>query len=139
MHEERVTEWLKSIGGVATALSTAAATLLGIYAATNAKLAPITEYLGLRPLVAQAAALLPLLAIMWFGWHSYRRFAEASRVEQPDRFALSVSTPEGLIGRAEELAKLLDSVGKNRVVLLDGESGCGKSALVGGPFVPRAF
>jgi flagellin-specific chaperone FliS len=70
-------------------------------------------------------------------WRSYRRFAIASRLEQPDAFTLRPTGPSSLIDRIEDLERLLNCVKRNRLVLLDGESGCGKSALVGAGLVPQ--
>lgn len=141
MSETRLAEWLKSIEGLAKTLLTASGALLAIYASVQGKLVPVAEYLGVQKDMAQAAgwvgSLLLVLPFLWFLVRSYRRFAKASRLEQPDRFTLSATTPESLIGRSTDLEKLLDTVRRNRVVLLDGESGCGKSALVAAGLVPR--
>jgi flagellin-specific chaperone FliS len=69
-------------------------------------------------------------------WRSFRRFAQASRLEQPDAFTLNPTDAKSLIGRAEDSAKLVNSVRQHRLVLLDGESGCGKSALISAGLVP---
>ena len=70
-------------------------------------------------------------------WHDYRRYARQSRLEQPDKFTLIATTPESLIDRVGDLERLLNAVMQNRIVLLDGEFGCGKSALVAAGLVPR--
>ena len=121
MQEKHITEWLKSLEGITSALCSIGSAFFAFYVAIEVKLEPV---------VALFATLLPVLIVLWFGVRSYRRFAKASRLEQPDRFALSARTPKSLIGRDDDLKQLLESVAKHRVVLLDGESGCGKSALV---------
>lgn len=85
----------------------------------------------------------PLLGVVIIGaatlylWRDYRRFFRQSRIEQPDKFTLLATTPESLIGRDRDLNLLFQTVMQKRIVLLDGESGCGKSALVGAGLVPR--
>ena len=145
MDANRLTEWLKSVGGVPTALITAIAAFGLLYVAITNHLAPVITFLGnlvgLSEVAAQRAAqvgaLLLLLPILWFVWRSWRRFSTASRLERPEAFTLVATTPESLIGREEDLRQLQHSVLHHRIVLLDGESGCGKSALVAAGLVPR--
>jgi hypothetical protein len=102
-----------------------------IWVATTKALDPvIVEYFNLPTWMSHAGAVLIIAALGLPLWRSFRRFAQASRLERPDAFTLRPSDPASLIGRTEDLARLIKSVKHNRLVLLDGESGCGKSALV---------
>lgn len=74
--------------------------------------------------------------ILWVLWRNYRTFSRASRVEQPDAFTLHPTVPASLVGRSEVLRKLVALVKQCRLVLVDGQSGCGKSALVTAGLVP---
>ena len=78
-----------------------------------------------------------VVALAWYCWHDFRRYARQSRLEQPDKFKFVATVPESLVGRVDDLERLLRVVTQNRIVLLDGESGCGKSALVAAGLVPR--
>jgi len=104
--------------------------LATIFAATTKAFDPVVDVL-MAPSWASPAVVVILIALLglWLG-RSFRRFAQASRLERPDAFRLSPTNPASLIGRDEELVRLITCVKHKRLVLMDGESGCGKSALV---------
>jgi hypothetical protein len=57
------------------------------------------------------------------------RDANASRLVEAEALKLDPQSPEQLIGRCEDLDKLLETL-TNNLVFLVSESGCGKSALL---------
>lgn len=133
MDLKRVTEWLATVEG----LGKAVVGFLGVPALIWAAVTKILDPVVLPKWAIFAGAALVVSAIGLLLWRSFRRFARASRLEQPDAFTLRPTGPASLIGRTEDLAKLLKSVKHNRLVLLDGESGCGKSALVFAGLIPQ--
>ena len=141
METKRLVEWLGSAEGLIetiTALFVAAGALL---AAVTGQLKPIFEWVGLsetvRPIAGLTLTVAILGAVLSLLWHAYRRYARESRLERPEKFTLVATTPDSLIGRADHLDGLLRSTTQNQIVLLDGESGCGKSALVGSGVAPQ--
>ncbi len=74
-----------------------------------------------------AFALLVMLLIAILTLRS--RNAHASRLIDPDALKLDPQSPEQLVGRREDLARLLNALA-NPLVFLVSESGCGKSALL---------
>ena len=60
-------------------------------------------------------------------WRS--RNASASLLKDPDALKLDPQSPEQLVGRGEDLRRLLNAA-SNSIVFLVSESGCGKSALL---------
>jgi len=58
------------------------------------------------------------------------------RSERPDAFRLRPTNPASLIGRDEDLVRLITCVNHKRLVLVDIASGCGKPALVSAGRVP---
>jgi hypothetical protein len=71
-----------------------------------------------------------LLAILLVAGLTVRsRRASASRLIDPDALKLDPRSPEQLIGRREDLDRLLNALA-NPLVFLVSESGCGKSALL---------
>src|SRR5262245_8901894 len=71
-----------------------------------------------------------LLAILLVAGLMVRsRRANASRLVDPDALKLDPQSPEQLVGRREDLDKLLKAL-VNPLVFLVSESGCGKSALL---------
>ena len=98
---------------------------------------PLFVLIGLPEMAWPIVLVVVLAAPALYFWRDYRRYARQSRLEQPDKFTLVATTPESLIGRADDLERLVRAVMQNRIVLLDGELGCGKSALVASGLVPR--
>ena len=140
MPESRFKDWLMTIDGIIKSFIAIAVGLFTIYIALNDKLSIVFKYFGLEGEALNAITwIVTTFALLFFLFlilRSYSRFASASRLELPDRFTLIASTPDKLIGRVEDLQKLLNCTTRNRIVLLDGESGCGKSALVAAGLVP---
>ena len=133
MDLKRVTEWLATAEGFGKAV----VAFLGLPALIWAAVTKVLDPIGLPRWATFACAALIVSAIGLLLWRSFRRFDRASRLEQPDAFTLHPTGPASLIGRTEDLGKLLNSVKHNRLVLLDGESGCGKSALVIAGLIPQ--
>jgi hypothetical protein len=117
METKRLAEWLGSADGL---IKTAAALLASvgvIAAAITDQFKPILERFGLPELARQIAAPILTIAIILLFWRAYHRYARESRLEKPERFTLVATTPESLIGRADDLERLLRSVMRNRIVL----------------------
>lgn len=133
MDLKRLTEWLATAEGfVKSALA-----FFGLPALVWAAAAKVLDPLALPRWVTVVASVVVTALLAWLLWRSYRRFAVASRLEEFDAFTLRPTSPSSLIGRGDDLDKLLRSVRQYRVVLLDGESGCGKSALVFAGLIPE--
>jgi len=77
------------------------------------------------PEIAVAAASACVLALV--AVRSRKR--HVSRLLDPDALKLDPQSPEQLVGRREDLGKLLKALA-NPLVFLVSESGCGKSALL---------
>jgi flagellin-specific chaperone FliS len=117
--------------GTAETLGKAVVAVLAMLAAIWVAASKLLDPLGLPEWASRAGILLVLVACGWWLFlQGYRRYASWSRIEQPDAFTLSPSGPTSLIGRAKDLSQLISSVKRSCLVLMDGESGCGKSALV---------
>src|SRR3954454_17131030 len=116
---------------LATSLIVSFGTLIVV---VRGQLKTLFDFIGLpqiaQPIVVVAIVVAIVVALALYFWRSYRRYTRQSKLEQPDKFTLVATTPESLIGRTDDLERLLRVVAQNRIVLLDGESGCGKSALV---------
>ena len=140
METKRLTEWLGTAEGLVKTVTVLFGSTVALGAAVTGQLRSIFEFVGLRDTATSIAGPIVTVAILAVLvlclWRSYRRFARESRLEQPDKFSLVTTTPESLIGRAGDLERLLRTAMQNRIMLLDGESGCGKSALVGSGLVP---
>lgn len=132
MDAKRLTEWLTTAEG----LGKSVVACLGIPALVWAAVSKMLTPLGLPTWTTYASAGAVVVVILLFLLASFLRFAKASRLERPDAFQLRPNDPGSLIGRGEDLAKIHLSVKHHRLVLLDGESGCGKSALVFAGLIP---
>ncbi len=138
MDFKRLKEWFETVQGIVTAAATAFGLFTLAWATTTKAVDSfIVKTLGLPAWTAHVAVILVVLALVGSVWRSFRGFARASRIERSDAFTLRPTTPEALIGRAKDLDGLLNAVKRSRLVLLDGESGCGKSALVTAGLLPR--
>ena len=127
MELKRVTEWLGTAEGLGKAISSVLA--LPLLPIIWAKFTETAVKLGLSTWLL--GALITAVGILLFvTLQSYWRFVGASRLEKRDALLLRPSGPNDLFGRDADLADLLKAVKNHRLVLLDGESGCGKSALV---------
>ena len=133
----RSVEWLRTAEALPLAITAVLAAVGTLVAKMQGLFRPLFLALGL-PLWAEPLVVASIVVALAFVlWRSYRKFAESSRLERPEAFTLHPRNPESLIGREEDLSKLLNTVRSYRLVLLDGESGCGKSALVSAGLVPR--
>lgn len=132
MDPKRLTEWL----GTAEGLAKAAVAFIGVPGVLWVGTRDALAFLSPNAWVSRGVAMALVVAVGSLLWRSFRRFAEASRVERPDAFTLRPQGPESLIGRTEDLDQLVKTVKRNRLTLLDGESGCGKSALVSAGLIP---
>lgn len=130
---KRVTEWLATAEG----LGKAVVAFLGVPALLWAGVTKFLDPLGLPKAVIASGAASVLLVIAILLWISFRKYAGASRLEQPDAFTVHATSPSSLVGRVDDLDRLVKSVKQSRLVLLDGESGCGKSALVCAGLIPE--
>ncbi|MEM5316527.1 hypothetical protein [Paraburkholderia sp. JHI869] len=131
MDLKRLAEWLTTADGLGTKLVALVGVPAGVWAAVQTALVPF-----LPASAAKAIAGAAILFFFWILWRGFQRFARASRLENPDAFTLRPSGPETLVGRKTDLESLLRSVKQYRLVLMDGESGCGKSAIVTAGLVP---
>ncbi len=137
METQRLTEWLGTVDGLAKVSASIIGSVGTVIAAGTGQLKPLFDFIHL-PQMARPIVVVAVVALLaWYFLHDYRRYARQSRIEQPDKFTLIATTPESLIGRNDDRDKLLRAVMQNRIVLLDGESGCGKSALVASGVVPK--
>jgi Novel STAND NTPase 1 len=136
MDLKRLTEWITTAEGLGKAVIALVGVPAAMWLAFTKAFEPLVA-LGLPAWVSSGATILIIAAFGFLLWRSFRRFAQASRLEQPDSFTLHPTGPASLIGRTDDLARLLNSVKRNRLVLLDGDSGCGKSALVSAGLVPQ--
>ena len=135
MDLKRLTEWLGTAEGAGKGVAALLSTAGSIGAATTKALDPFAKNLPAWVLPGCAFLLIAGFAVVL--WRGFQRFAQASRLERPDAFVLRPTDPDALIGRTTDLANLINAVNRNRVVLLDGESGCGKSALISAGLIPR--
>src|SRR5262245_40899083 len=69
-------------------------------------------------------------------WGAYRALAKKSKLLRLERFDLRVRNRDDLLGRDDDIANLKGLLDESAQVLLDGESGCGKSSLVEFGLVP---
>ena len=136
MDLKRLTEWLSTADGLMKALLFIIAVPGTIWAAATKELEPVIAYFHLPAWAASTTAFAMIIAAALILRGSFRRFSRESRLEQPDAFTLKPSSPSMLIGRSDDLAGLINSVQYYRLVLMDGESGCGKSALVSAGLEP---
>lgn len=136
MDAKRLTEWFASSEGLSKSVAGLLTAVLAVWAAYDKAIATFVEPLGIPSWIPKVGAALVIALLLWVLIRSFRSFARASRLERPDAFSLKPTGPDTLIGRADDLATLVTTVKQNRVVLLDGESGCGKSALVSAGLVP---
>ena len=136
MNSKRVREWLGTANGLVKSVVALVGVLATIFAATTKAFEPVVD-VPMAPSWASPAVAVILIALLglWLE-RSFRRFAQASRLERPDAFRLRPTNPASLMGRNEDLVRLITCVKHKRLVLMDGESGCGKSALVSAGLVP---
>jgi len=91
----------------------------------------LTSYAGMDPAIAEPLGrVVQLIAACIFLWVLYRALAKKSILRRGERFDLRVRKQVDLLGRDEDAANLKGLVDDASLVLVDGESGCGKSSLV---------
>jgi hypothetical protein len=121
----------------ATAALTGIGALVGLVYADFKWLAPaLTETLGSGAGIP-LAVILPVLAALLLTWGAYRAVAKKSKLLRVERFDLRVRKADELLGRDEDIAHLKGLVENASLVLVDGESGCGKSSLIAYGLVPK--
>jgi hypothetical protein len=130
MEAGRLGQWLSTVEGAGKALLAVIGIPAAVFAAVNESLKGMLPDV-LLPWTPRVVAGVLVVWLFVVAWRSFRRYDIASRLEQPDLFTLKPKDAASLIGRAKDLQELLSTIRRNRLVLLDGESGCGKSALVG--------
>ncbi|MDN4039458.1 hypothetical protein [Massilia sp. YIM B02443] len=139
MHMENrgFNNWLSTVQGSVNLVGTALPVLAVVSTALGGWLNGVFEFFDI-PAKAGAALLSAAVTVAaaLLVWRSYRHFAQASRLERRDAFTLRPTSPETLIGRTDDVKRLTTSVKQSRIVLLDGESGCGKSALISAGLTP---
>jgi hypothetical protein len=90
------------------------------------------------PAFAEPLAILaPLLAACACLWAAYRALVKKSRLLRLERFDLRVRKPEDLLGRDKDVANLKALIDDVSLLLVDGESGSGKSSLVAFGLIPK--
>jgi hypothetical protein len=78
------------------------------------------------------------VALFAFGiWLLYKRGTRHSRLLKPDSLRLERDNTQHLVGRADDIANLVEQCLAKQVVFLEGESGSGKSALVRAGLLPK--
>jgi hypothetical protein len=137
MDAKRLAEWLGTADGLVKVATGLIGSIVALLVAITGQFKPLFVLLGLPEMAWPIVVFAVFAAVALYFWRDYRRYTRQSRLEQPDKFTLVATTPESLIGRADDLERLVRAVMQNRIVLLDGESGCGKSALVASGLVPR--
>ena len=68
---------------------------------------------------------------------AYRALSKKSKLLRVERFDLRVRKADELLGRDEDVANLKGLIEGSSLVLVDGESGCGKSSLIAYGLVPK--
>ncbi|MFK7892457.1 MAG: hypothetical protein AB8B63_16685, partial [Granulosicoccus sp.] len=136
MDLNRVNEWIKTAEGTVKLILGAIGVVISVWVSITSGLNPLTESIGLPAWSPNLVAIGILGFVALLVQQSLMSFSRASRVENIDAFTLQPTDPVSLIGRHQDLADLADSCKQHRLVLLDGESGCGKSALVCAGLVP---
>lgn len=126
-------EFISNLGVVGSGLVAIGTALLAL----TDWLDNLAAKVGLPALVVQSIAIGLVAALAWNGWQRWRRLSGQSRLLKTDNFKLEAKGPETLIGRNDDIERLLAGVQRNKLYELDGDSGCGKSALIAAGLVPR--
>jgi hypothetical protein len=96
---------------------------------------PILEGLGIAQVVWVPWAVGGVLVLLGL-WQLSRGFSRKSRLLQPERLLIDPDNPDHLRGRTDEIRWLREAVAARPLVFLEGESGCGKSALIRSGLIP---
>jgi hypothetical protein len=83
------------------------------------------------------AILAPMLAACACLWAAYRALAKKSRLLRLERFDLRVRKREDLLGRDNDVANLKALIDDTSLLMVDGESGSGKSSLIALGLIPK--
>jgi hypothetical protein len=121
MDFEKVAKLIDQWKGLLTGIGLLLAAIIGVHKALN----DVDLRTWSWPEISVAAVSIVLLAIVTFR----SRTIHVSRLVDPDALKLDPQSPEQLVGRREDLDKLLKALA-NPLVFLVSESGCGKSALL---------
>jgi len=127
---------LQEIVAAASGWLLTAGTFVGTVAAGVKWLTPVVEvYLGAAvatPLTIIVSSLTACLVL----WLAYSALAKKSRLWRRERFDLRVRKRDDLLGRDDDIVNLKGLIGDSSLLLIDGESGCGKSSLIAFGLVP---
>jgi hypothetical protein len=138
MDTKRLGDWLVSAEGLRKSLLGLLLGLFSIWVGVTEAFDKVAQSNKWLPAwTPSAVAVLVITGYLLILIRSARRFIRASQLEQPDAFTLHPTGPATLIGRADDTTRLLKFVKHSRLVLLDGESGCGKSALISAGLLPE--
>jgi Novel STAND NTPase 1 len=100
-------------------------------------LTPILAHHMDQTFAAPLGIIAPLVAACTCLWAAYRALAKKSRLLRLERFDLRVRKHEDLLGRDEDVANLKALIDDSSLLLVDGESGSGKSSLVAFGLIPK--
>jgi hypothetical protein len=128
----KLREVLEAAAGPLVALGA----LIGAVTAGVKWLTPVLEAYTDRAVAAPLAISVSLFAACACLWAAYRALAKRSRLLRLERFDLRVRKRDELLGRDEEIANLKGLIDGSSLLLVDGESGCGKSSLVAFGLIP---
>jgi hypothetical protein len=128
---------IQEILGPATAALGAIGAFVAAVAAGIKWLQPVLSELVGPALAAPLTFLVSIAAAALVVWGAYRALAKKSKLLRVERFDLRVRSASELLGRSEDIANLKGLVGDSSLVLVDGESGCGKSSLIAYGLVPK--
>lgn len=70
-------------------------------------------------------------------WGAYRALSKKSKLLRVERFDLRVRSASELLGREKDVENLKGLIDGSNLILVDGESGCGKSSLIAYGLVPK--
>ena len=113
---------MEEIFKIAAAPLAAVGTFFGLLTAGTTWLAP---YIGFG-----LAAFLSILTACTLLWAAYRLLSKKSKLSRRERFDLRIRSRDDLLGRDNEITNLRSFIDESHLILVDGESGCGKSSLI---------
>jgi ABC-type uncharacterized transport system fused permease/ATPase subunit len=127
---------LRELLDIAVGPLLAIGTLVGAVTAGVKWLTPIFARYMDRAVAARLAIFIPALAACVCLWAAYRALAKKSGLLRPERFDLRVRKRDDLLGREEDVVNLKALINEASLLLIDGESGSGKSSLVTFGLIP---
>jgi hypothetical protein len=129
----KLKEFLEVAVGPLIAIGTIAAAV----ASGRAWLAPLlTAYMD-RAFAEPLAILAPVLAAFLSLWTAYCVLSKKSKLLRKDRFDLRVRKSDDLLGRDNDCRDLKALIEDSSLLLIDGESGSGKSSLLEFGLIPN--